>query len=53
MNALQAAVEQAAHEGDGSAAGTLTENERGMQAIVDLVMQKLLSKEMLYEPMKV
>jgi len=52
VSALQAAVAQTTHEGDGSTAGRSSEDDPGMQAIVDLVMQKLLSKEMLYEPMK-
>ncbi|CAD7696160.1 unnamed protein product [Ostreobium quekettii] len=49
LNALKAALADTTHPGQGVAQDS---DDGNMEAIVGIVMQKLLSKEMLYEPMK-
>lgn len=50
LSAMHAALADAIHPGQGVPQDS---DDSNMEAIVGIVMKKLLSKEMLYEPMKV
>ncbi|CAD7700664.1 unnamed protein product [Ostreobium quekettii] len=52
LNALQAALAQSVHPGQASPEESDAEENSALKTIVGAVMQKLLSKDMLYEPMK-